>query len=155
MFGKLMSISDELMWRYFELLSFKPLDEIAKLRRECAEGRNPRDAKVMLAQEIVARFDTRAAADAALAEFESRFRNGAMPESMPEVTRIRPARDWRFPLCKQAGLAPSTSEAMRLIEQRGLKIDGEVVADKALVIAAGSTVVVQAGKRKFARVTVS
>src|SRR5256884_4502434 len=86
MFGKLMSISDELMWRYFELLSFKPLDEIAKLRKECAEGRNPRDAKVMLAQEIVTRFHGRAAADAALAEFESRFRDGAMPESMPEVT---------------------------------------------------------------------
>ena len=86
MFGKLMSISDELMWRYFELLSFKPLDEIAKLRKECAEGRNPRDAKVMLAQEIVTRFHGRAAADAALAEFESQFRDGAMPESMPEVT---------------------------------------------------------------------
>ena len=85
MFGKLMSISDVLMWRYFELLSFKPLEEIAKLRKECAEGRNPRDAKVMLAQEIVARFHTRRAADAALAEFESRFRDGAMPESMPEV----------------------------------------------------------------------
>ena len=156
MFGKLMSISDELMWRYFELLSFKPLDEIAKLRRECAEGRNPRDAKVMLAQEIVTRFHTRAAADAALAEFESRFRDGAMPESMPEVTLHTAGAGLAIPqLCKQAGLAPSTSEAMRLIEQRGLKIDGEVVADKALVIAAGSTVVVQAGKRKFARVTVS
>ena len=156
MFGKLMSISDELMWRYFELLSFKPLDEIAKLRRECAEGRNPRDAKVMLAKEIVARFHTRAAADAALAEFESRFRDGAMPESMPEVTLHTAGAGLAIPqLCKQAGLAPSTSEAMRLIEQRGLKIDGEVVADKALVIAAGSTVVVQAGKRKFARVTVS
>src|SRR6266702_1339413 len=86
MFGKLMSISDDLMWRYFELLSFKPLDELAKLRKECAEGRNPRDAKVMLAQEIVARFHGRAAADAALSEFESRFRDGAMPKSMPEVT---------------------------------------------------------------------
>jgi tyrosyl-tRNA synthetase len=156
MFGKLMSISDELMWRYFELLSFKPLDEIAKLRKECAEGRNPRDAKVMLAQEIVARFHTRAAADAALAEFESRFRDGAMPESMPEVTLHTAGAGLAIPqLCKQAGLAPSTSEAMRLIEQRGLRIDGVVVADKALVIAAGSTVVVQAGKRKFARVTVS
>jgi len=156
MFGKLMSISDELMWRYFELLSFKPLEEIAKLRKECAEGRNPREAKVMLAQEIVSRFHGRAAADAALSEFESRFRDGAMPESMPEVTLHTAGAALAIPqLCKQAGLTPSTSEAMRLIEQRGLKIDGEVVTDKASVIAAGRTVVVQAGKRKFARVTVS
>src|SRR6202795_1990830 len=156
MFGKLMSISDELMWRYFELLSFKPLDEIAKLRKECAEGRNPREAKVMLAQEIVARFHGRAAADAALAEFESRFRDGALPESMPEVTLHTAGAGLAIPqLCKQAGLTPSTSEAMRLIEQRGLKINGDIVTDKASVIAAGRTVVVQAGKRKFARVTVS
>jgi len=156
MFGKLMSISDELMWRYFELLSFKPLEEIAKLRKECAEGRNPREAKVMLAKEIVSRFHGRAAADAALSEFESRFRDGAMPESMPEVTLHTAGAGLAIPqLCKQAGLTPSTSEAMRLIEQRGLKIDGEVVTDKASVIAAGRTVVVQAGKRKFARVTVS
>jgi tyrosyl-tRNA synthetase len=156
MFGKLMSISDELMWRYFELLSFKPLDEIAKLRKECAEGRNPREAKVMLAQEIVARFHGRAAADAALAEFESRFRDGALPESMPEVTLHTAGAGLAIPqLCKQAGLTASTSEAMRLVEQRGLKIDGDVVTDKASVIAAGRTVVVQAGKRKFARVTVS
>ena len=156
MFGKLMSISDELMWRYFELLSFKPLDEIAKLRKECAEGRNPREAKVMLAREIVARFHGRAAADAALAEFESRFRDGALPESMPEVTLHSAGAGLAIPqLCKQAGLTASTSEAMRLVEQRGLKIDGDVVTDKASVIAAGRTVVVQAGKRKFARVTVS
>jgi tyrosyl-tRNA synthetase len=156
MFGKLMSISDELMWRYIELLSFKPLAEIAKLRKECAEGRNPREAKVMLAQEIVARFHGRAAADAALAEFESRFRDGALPESMPEVTLHTAGAGLAIPqLCKQAGLTASTSEAMRLVEQRGLKIDGDVVTDKASVIAAGRTVVVQAGKRKFARVTVS
>ncbi|HVS57800.1 MAG TPA: tyrosine--tRNA ligase [Casimicrobiaceae bacterium] len=156
MFGKLMSISDELMWRYFELLSFKPLDEIAKLRKECAEGRNPREAKVMLAQEIVGRFHGRAAADAALTEFESRFRDGAMPESMPEVTLHTAGAGLAIPqLCKQAGLTSSTSEAMRLVEQRGLKIDGDIVTDKGSVIAAGRTVVVQAGKRKFARVTVS
>ena len=156
MFGKLMSISDELMWRYFELLSFKPLDEIAKLRKECAEGRNPREAKVMLAQEIVTRFRGRAAADAALAEFESRFRDGAMPASMPEVTLHTAGAGLAIPqLCKQAGLTSSTSEAMRLVEQRGLKIDGDVVTDKASVVAAGRTVVVQAGRRKFARVTVS
>jgi len=156
MFGKLMSISDELMWRYFELLSFKPLDEIAKLRKECAEGRNPREAKVILAQEVVTRFHGRAAADAALAEFESRFRDGAMPESMPEVTLHTAGAGLAIPqLCKQAGLTSSTSEAMRLVEQRGLKIDGDVVTDKASVIAAGRTVVVQAGRRKFARVTVN
>jgi tyrosyl-tRNA synthetase len=156
MFGKLMSISDELMWRYYELLSFRPLDEIARLKRECAEGRNPRDAKVELAQEIVARFHSRRAAETALAEFESRFRDHAMPESMPEIALHSSGKGLALPqLCKQAGLTASTSEAMRLIEQRGLKLDGEVVSDKSLVVAPGTTVVVQAGKRKFARVTVT
>ena len=156
MFGKLMSISDALMWRYYELLSFRRLDEIARLRRECAEGRNPRDAKVELAQEIVARFHSRQAAETALAEFESRFRDHAMPENMPEVTLHSGGKGLALPqVCKQAGLTASTSEAMRLIEQRGLKVDGEVVADKALVVAAGTTAVIQAGKRKFARVTIT
>jgi tyrosyl-tRNA synthetase len=155
MFGKLMSISDGLMWRYYELLSFRPLDEIARLKRECAEGRNPRDAKVELAQEIVARFHSRQAADLALTEFESRFRDHAMPESMPEIT-LHSGKGLALPqLCKQAGLTASTSEAIRLIEQRGMKLDGEVVSDKALIVAAGTTVVVQAGKRKFARVTIA
>jgi tyrosyl-tRNA synthetase len=158
MFGKLMSISDELMWRYYELLSFRPLDEIARLKRECAAGRNPRDAKVQLAQEIVARFHSRQAAETALAEFESRFRDHAMPESMPEYTlTLPPAYPNGFPiaqLAKAADVVESTSEALRLIQQRGLKVDGEVVADKLLTIAAGRTVIVQAGKRKFARVTV-
>ena len=156
MFGKLMSISDQLMWRYYELLSFRPLAEIARLKRECAEGRNPRDAKVELAQEIVARFHSRQAAETALAEFESRFRDHAMPDSMPEVTLHSGGQGLALPqLCKQAGLTASTSEAMRLIEQRGLKVDGEVVADKTRVVAAGTTVVIQAGKRKFARVTIT
>jgi tyrosyl-tRNA synthetase len=156
MFGKLMSISDELMWRYYELLSFRPLDDIARLKRECAEGRNPRDAKVELAQEIVARFHSRQAAETALAEFESRFRDHAMPESMPEVTLHSGGKGLALPqVCKQAGLTASTSEAMRLIEQRGLKVDGEVVADKTRVVAAGTTAVIQAGKRKFARVTIT
>jgi len=156
MFGKLMSISDQLMWRYYELLSFRPLAEIARLKRECAEGRNPRDAKVELAQEIVARFHSRQAAETALAEFESRFRDHAMPDSMPEVTLHSGGQGLALPqLCKQAGLTVSTSEAMRLIEQRGLKVDGEVVADKTRVVAAGTTVVIQAGKRKFARVTIT
>ena len=129
---------------------------MARLRRECAEGRNPRDAKVALAQEIVARFHTQAAAEAALTEFEARFRGGAMPENMPEMTLASAGAGLPVAqLAKQAGMVESTSEALRLIAGRGLRIDGEVVADKSLVIPAGCTVVVQAGKRKFARVTVS
>jgi tyrosyl-tRNA synthetase len=156
MFGKLMSISDDLMWRYYDLLSFRPLDEIARLKRECEDGRNPRDAKVELAQEIVTRFHSRQAAQAALTEFEARFRDHAMPENMPEITLHSGGKGLPLPqLCKQAGLTASTSEAMRLIEQRGLKLDGEVVADKSFVVTTGSTVVVQAGKRKFARVTLA
>jgi tyrosyl-tRNA synthetase len=155
MFGKLMSISDPLMWRYYTLLSFRPESEIATLRRECDEGRNPRDAKVMLAMEIVTRFHSQQAADAARAEFDARFRQGAMPSDMPEVTLHADGAGLPIAqLAKQAGIVESTSEALRLIAQRGLKIDGDVVADKALVVAAGATVVVQAGKRKFARVTV-
>jgi tyrosyl-tRNA synthetase len=156
MFGKLMSISDDLMWRYFELLSFRPMREIAALKRECSEGRNPRDAKVMLAKEIVARFHSPAAADAALTEFESRFKDGALPDDMPDVVLATAGAGLPIAqLAKQAGLVDSTSEALRLIAQRGLRVDGDVVADKALVIAAGRTVVVQAGKRKFARVTLT
>jgi len=156
MFGKLMSISDDLMWRYYELLSFRPLDEIATLRRECAEGRNPRDAKVALAQEIVARFHSKAAAETALAQFEARFREGAIPDEMPEVTLHAGAAGMPIAqLAKQAGVVDSTSEALRLIQQRGLRVDGDVVADKSLVIASGRTVVVQAGKRRFARVHVA
>jgi tyrosyl-tRNA synthetase len=155
MFGKLMSISDELMWRYFELLSFRSEAEIANLRRECAEGRNPRDAKVLLAQEIVARFHSLGAAEAALLAFQARFRDHALPESMPEVTLRTNGAGLPIPqLAKQAGVVDSTSEALRLIAQRGMKLDGEVVVDKGLTVAAGTTVVVQAGKRKFARVTV-
>ncbi len=155
MFGKLMSISDTLMWRYFELLSFRTEFEIAALKRECDEGRNPRDAKVMLAQEIVARFHSRQAAEAALAEFEARFREGALPEDMPEVTLHANGAGMPIAqLAKQAGIVASTSDALRLIQQRGLKVDGDVVADKTRVVASGTTVVVQAGKRRFARVTV-
>jgi len=156
MFGKLMSVSDTLMWSYFELLSFRSMDEIAALKRACDAGRNPRDAKVMLAKEIVARFHSPSAADAALAEFESRFKDGAMPENMPEVTLATAGAGVPIAqLAKQAGVVESTSEALRLIVQRGLKLDGNVVGDKGLVVAAGTTVVVQAGKRKFARVTVN
>jgi len=155
-FGKLMSISDELMWRYYELLSFRPADDIAQLKRQCADGRNPRDAKVALAQEIVARFHSQAAAEKALSDFEARFRQGALPESMPEV--VLQTNGAGLPiaqLAKQAGIVESTSEALRLIAQKGMKIDGDVIADKALVISAGRTIVLQAGKRKFARVKVT
>ncbi|MBU6437516.1 MAG: tyrosine--tRNA ligase, partial [Betaproteobacteria bacterium] len=151
MFGKLMSISDELMWRYFELLSFRPMNEIEQLRRECAEGRNPRDAKVMLAQEIVARFHDARAADAALATFEARFREGALPADMPALT-LHGAPMAIGTLLKQSLLAPSTSEALRNVEQGGVRVDGERVEDKQLKLQAG-TYVLQVGKRKFARVT--
>jgi tyrosyl-tRNA synthetase len=155
MFGKLMSISDELMWRYYELLSFRPMAEIAALKRECDGGRNPRDAKVALAQEIVARFHSPADAQRALATFEARFKDGAMPDDMPEVTiETRGAGIAIANLAKQAGVVGSTSEALRLIAGRGLRLDGEVVADKGATVAAGTTVVVQAGKRRFARVAV-
>ncbi len=155
MFGKLMSISDTLMWRYYELLSFRPESDIAALKRECDDGRNPRDAKVMLAQEIVTRFHSQQAADAALSEFEARFREGALPEDMPEVTLHANGAGMPIAqLARQAGIVASTSDALRLIQQRGLKVDGDVVADRALVVPSGTTVVVQAGKRRFARVTV-
>jgi tyrosyl-tRNA synthetase len=156
MFGKLMSISDELMWRYYELLSFRPIEEIAVLKRECAEGRNPRDAKVMLAKEIVSRFHSAQAAAAALAGFEARFRDHALPDNIPEVTLSTHGEGLALTqICKQAGLTASTSEAIRLIEQGGLKVDGDRVSDKGLVVAPGRTVTIQAGKRKFARVTVA
>lgn len=155
MFGKLMSISDPLMWRYYELLSFRQPEEIAALQRGCAAGRNPRDAKVMLAQEIVTRFHGRPAAERALAEFEARFKQGALPESMPEVRlHTNGAGVPIAQLAKQAGVVESTSEALRLITQRGLKLNGDVVADRWLVVNPGTTVIVQAGKRKFARVVV-
>jgi len=155
MFGKLMSISDTLMWRYYELVSFRSSEEIARLKAECENGRNPRDAKVMLAQEIVARFHSREGADRALMDFEARFRDGALPDNMPAITVQTAGAGIAVPqLAKQAGVVGSTSEALRLIAQRGLKVDGDVVSDKALTIAAGTTVVIQAGKRRFARVTV-
>ncbi|MDP2793010.1 MAG: tyrosine--tRNA ligase [Sulfurisoma sp.] len=151
-FGKLMSISDELMWRYHELLSFRGSDEVARLKREVADGRNPRDVKVLLAQEIVARFHSQAAAEAALADFEARFQKGAMPDDMPEFTL--PAASIAQVL-KQAGLVASTSEALRMIEGGGVRANGERVGDKSLAFAAGETVILQVGKRKFARVTLS
>ncbi|HKB60845.1 MAG TPA: tyrosine--tRNA ligase [Gallionellaceae bacterium] len=156
MFGKLMSASDELMWRYLELLSSQPMTTINTWREEVQQGRNPRDIKVLLAQEMVARFHSRKAAEDALAEFEARFKQGVLPEDMPEIAvaaaggQIGVAQ-----FLKQAGLVPSTSEAMRMIEQGGVKLDGEKVSDKHLQIKAGAVVVAQVGKRRFGRVTVT
>lgn len=149
-FGKLMSISDDLMWRYYELLSFRSNQEIAALRSDVASGRNPRDIKVMLAQELVERFHSRAAATKALADFEARFQRGVLPDEMPEISVPGASV---VQVMKQAGLAASTSEAMRLIDGGGVRIDGERVSDKALLLPAGVVVVMQVGKRKFARVT--
>ena len=155
MFGKLMSISDELMWRYLELLSFRNLKEIAGWRAEVAAGRNPRDIKVLLAQEIVERFHSRQAAEAALAEFNARFRQGVLPEDMPEIDVSTPGGSIAVPqLLKQAGLVEGTSEAMRMIQQGAVKLDGERVNDKTAMVKAGTVVVAQVGKRKFARISV-
>lgn len=150
MFGKLMSISDTLMWRYYELLSFRSLADIAALKAEIDGGRNPRDAKVALAQEIVARFHSPQAAEAALAAFEARFRDGAIPEDMPEVT-VGGAPQGILRILREAGLVASGSEAQRNVEQGGVRVNGDRVEDKSLQLSAG-TYVVQVGKRKFARV---
>jgi len=153
MFGKLMSISDTLMWRYYDLLSFRSNAEIGALKAEVAAGRNPRDVKVELAQEIITRFHGRAAADDALADFEARFQRNAIPDDVPEVTIDVGAGMAIAQLLKQAGLTASTSEAMRMIEQGGVRADGEKLSDKGLVVNPGSVMVLQVGKRKFARVT--
>lgn len=154
MFGKVMSVSDELMWSYYELLSQRAADDVASLKAKCvAKEMNPRDAKVALALEITARFHTQADAHKALADFEAR-KTGAAPEQMPEVT-IHCAEDAMLAtqVAKQADLVASTGEAGRLIEGRGFKVDGEVVEDRHVKLAKGKTYVIQAGKRKFARVT--
>ena len=153
MFAKLMSISDELMWKYFTLLSFRPIAEIERLRAECAAGRNPRDAKVLLGQEIVNRFHGAQAAEDALADFVNRAKGG-VPDDIPEVVLSLPDGGDALGIgavLKQAGLVPSTAEAMRMIEQSGVKVDGGAVRDKALKLSAG-VYVVQVGKRKFAKV---
>lgn len=155
MFGKLMSISDELMWRYFELLSFRPLKEIGALKTEMRAGRNPRDIKFELGRELVTRFHSRAEADQAQQTFVARFQKGALPEDMPLVNLSAGAEG--LPLAnvlKQAGLTSSTSEAMRMIKQGAVKIDGERVADPGLIMLAGSNSVCQVGKRRFARIAI-
>ncbi|HJV11973.1 MAG TPA: tyrosine--tRNA ligase [Burkholderiales bacterium] len=149
-FGKLMSISDDLMWRYVELLSFEPPATIAQWKKD-----HPREVKARFAKEIVARFHSREAATRAEEDFESRFREGEMPSEMPELRLSAPAGGIAIvQLLKLANLTPSTSEAQRMIEQGGVKLDGERVSDKALKIPAGRTVIAQVGKRKFARITV-
>jgi tyrosyl-tRNA synthetase len=154
MFGKAMSISDELMWRWFDLVSLRSNEDIAQLKRAAIEGRNPRDIKIELAKEIVARFHSARDADQAEQEFIARFKGNAVPEKMPEVTLAGETGGLAIAaILKQANLAPSTSEAIRNIEQGGVKVDGAKVSDRALRLAAG-TYVIQVGKRKWARVTI-
>jgi tyrosyl-tRNA synthetase len=154
MFGKTMSISDEQMWRWYDLLSMKGEDELSTLRQAVADGMNPRDAKIGLAKEIVTRFHSAAAAEAAAREFMQRFQAGTAPakcrrwRSIPQGMGVTIAA-----LLKQAGLAPSTSEAVRNVEQGGVKIDGAKVSDRARLVTPG-TYVLQVGKRKWARVTI-
>ncbi|EKO3537080.1 tyrosine--tRNA ligase [Vibrio fluvialis] len=151
MFGKIMSISDDLMWSYYELLSFRPLEELQQFKADVANGKNPRDIKILLAKEIIARFHSEADADAAEQEFINRFQKGAMPDEMPEFefeAGIAIAN-----LLKDAGLVGSTSDALRMIKQGAVKQDGEKLDDAKLIPEAGTSVY-QVGKRKFARVTV-
>jgi tyrosyl-tRNA synthetase len=154
MFSKLMSISDELMWRYIELLSFASLDTISGWKASIARGTNPRDVKVGFAQEIVTRFHDQAAARAALEDFESRFRHGGIPEDLVEQIIETPAEGLAITqVLKLSSVCPSASDAVRMVEQGGVKVDGEKVSDKAMKLAPGSTYVLQVGKRKFAKVT--
>ena len=155
-FGKVMSVSDTLMWRYFELLSFRPLSEISQFKSEIDAGRNPRDIKVMLAQEFVARFHSQASAEAALADFEARFQKGGIPDEMPEFTLAAEGAGLSITQAlKEMQLCPSTSQAMRDIQAGAVKINGEKVSDKALLLKQGETLVLQVGKRKFARLTIA
>jgi tyrosyl-tRNA synthetase len=154
-FGKLMSVSDQLMWRYFELLSFESLQTIQKWREEVEAGRNPRDVKVKLAQEIVARFHSQRDAEEALADFEARFRHGVLPDEIPEkLVQIVDNDIALAQLLKQTGLTASTSEALRMIEQGAVKLDGQKAEDKSLRIKRGESVVIQVGKRKYAKAVI-
>jgi len=156
MFGKVMSISDELMWRWFELLSFRPMSEIERWKREVGEGLNPRDVKFLLAEELVARFHSPTDSARAKEAFIARFQKGAMPDEMPELTL--PSQEGGLPianLLKEAGLVQSTSDALRMIGQGAVRIDGERIEDKRLTLRSGSSHVFQVGKRRFARVTLS
>tara|TARA_R110000744_G_scaffold79260_10_gene155786 strand:+ start:5041 stop:6240 length:1200 start_codon:yes stop_codon:yes gene_type:complete len=155
MFGKIMSISDDLMWRYYELLSFKPIDVINGYKEQIAAGSNPRDVKIDLAKELIERFHDSAAAEAAHQEFINRFQKGAMPDDIAEIEVATENGEIAIAnLLKEAGLVASTSEAMRMIKQGAAKIEGEKVTDNKLVINTGTTAIYQVGKRKFAKVTV-
>lgn len=155
MFGKIMSISDELMWRYFELLSFRPLQEIEQWNKECQQGANPRTYKVKLAQEIIARFHDQAAAEKALEKFEAQFKRGAIPDDIPEIELTAAEEGYAIALLlKDAGLTMSTSDSNRMVKQGAVKIDGEKLADGKLRVQAGTEHVYQVGKRKFAKVKV-
>lgn len=154
-FGKVMSVSDDLMWRYYDLLSFRSTEEIAAFRQDIVGGRNPRDVKVLLAQELVGRFHGEAAAEAALTDFESRFRQGGIPEDLQDtVLDTAGAGIAIAQALKAAGLTGTTSEALRMIDQGGVRLDGDKVSDRGLVLAVGVSVVAQVGKRKFARLVV-
>ncbi|MFZ4698887.1 MAG: tyrosine--tRNA ligase [Candidatus Methylumidiphilus sp.] len=153
MFGKIMSVSDELMWRYLELLSFTPMSEIAQWKKACDEGSNPRDVKVRLAQEIVQRFHGAAAAKLALENFEARFKQGLIPEDLEEKVLTAPPGGYPIAaLLKDLGLTSSTSDSNRMIQQGGVKLDGEKISDQKLLIPAGATHIAQVGKRKIAKV---
>jgi tyrosyl-tRNA synthetase len=155
MFGKVMSISDELMWRYYDLLSFRPIADIAALKQQAAEGRNPRDIKIELAKEIIARFHDEAAADAAEQDFIQRFQKNALPDDIPELTLTLTSDSIQIAnLLKEAGLVESTSEALRMIKQGAVKLDGETkVEDSKMEFERGSCHIFQVGKRKFAKVS--
>jgi tyrosyl-tRNA synthetase len=156
MFGKIMSISDDLMWRYFELLSFRPMQEIHGFRQRITEGENPRDIKFLLAEEVIERFHDLAAAKKARENFIARFQKGAMPDEMPEKTIASSAEGMPIAnVLRDGGLVNSTSEAMRMIKQGAVKIDGNKVSDKSLVCLPGTTHVYQVGKRRFARITIN
>lgn len=154
MFGKVMSISDDLMWRYYDLLSFKPLEDIAALKQQVADGANPRDMKILLAKEIIERFHDMDAAEAAHQDFIQRFSKNALPDEMPELTISLPAEGLPIAnLLKEAELVGSTSEALRMIKQGAVKLDGEKLDDGKLILTEPGTAVYQVGKRKFARIT--
>jgi tyrosyl-tRNA synthetase len=155
MFGKLMSISDELMWRYFELLSFRPVADVERLRREVEEGANPRDTKFLLAVELVDRFQGAGAGERAREAFVARFSQGRLPEDLPELSLAADGQGLGIAhVLKRAGLVASTSEALRMLAQGGVRVDGERCEDRDRVIAAGSCHVFQVGKRRFARIRV-
>ena len=155
MFGKIMSISDELMWRYFELLSFRPMHEVAEWNKECQQGANPRNYKVKLAQEIIARFHDQAAAVKALESFEAQFKRGAIPDDIVEMELTATSEGYAIALLlKDAGLTSSTSDSNRMVKQGAVKIDGEKLIDRKLVVQPGTEHVYQVGKRKFAKVKI-